>query len=420
MAYNVKFLRGTAEAYAALTAKDSQTFYYTDDNNLYLGEIKLSNAAEIAAAVTRIAQNETDIDNIEAAIGTLESLNTTAKADLVSAINEVLAAVGAGGTNSQVKLTESSSEDYAKVYTLTQGETTVGTINIPKDMVVESGQLVEKPEGTYIELTLANATNDKIYIAVADLVDIYTAAAGAAEVQLAVSADGVISASLVDGGIATAKIADGAITTIKIADANVTKAKLSAEVQTSLGKADSAVQEIKTGTANGTIAVDGNDVKVTGLGSAAYTNSDAYEAAGAAAEVLGTETDSADANTVYGAKAYAKSLDDAMDARMDAVEAAVGTGGSVETQINDAIALLDADITSAAVEAGKGIQVQVVETDGKVTSVNVTGNYDNAYDTKGAAAAAQEAAATDAQNKADAALASAKTYADNALTWGTF
>ena len=51
-------------------------------------------------------------------------------------------------------------------------------------------------------------------------------------------------------------------------------------------KADSAVQSVTEGSANGTIAVDGSDVKVHGLGSAAYTNADAYDAAGTAEEML--------------------------------------------------------------------------------------------------------------------------------------
>lgn len=41
-------------------------------------------------------------------------------------------------------------------------------------------------------------------------------------------------------------------------------------------KADSAVQTVTTGSANGTIAVDGTDVSVYGLGSAAYTASSSY------------------------------------------------------------------------------------------------------------------------------------------------
>lgn len=56
----------------------------------------------------------------------------------------------------------------------------------------------------------------------------------------------------------------------------IPKTDLSSAVQTSLGKADSALQshqQITTGSANGTIAVGGSDVAVKGLGSLAYKNS---------------------------------------------------------------------------------------------------------------------------------------------------
>lgn len=45
-------------------------------------------------------------------------------------------------------------------------------------------------------------------------------------------------------------------------------------------KADSAVQSVVSGETNGTISVDGEEVAVKGLGSAAYTDADAYEKAG--------------------------------------------------------------------------------------------------------------------------------------------
>lgn len=58
----------------------------------------------------------------------------------------------------------------------------------------------------------------------------------------------------------------------------------SESTKNSLALADSALQnsDITTGDANGTISVKGVDVAVKGLGSAAYTNSNAYDAAGAA------------------------------------------------------------------------------------------------------------------------------------------
>lgn len=50
-------------------------------------------------------------------------------------------------------------------------------------------------------------------------------------------------------------------------------------------KANSAVQSVAEGTTNGTIVVDGAEVAVHGLGSAAYTEASAYDASGAAATV---------------------------------------------------------------------------------------------------------------------------------------
>lgn len=90
-------------------------------------------------------------------------------------------------------LTKSTSTDYAAVYHLQKDGTNVGeAINIPKDMVVESGKVVwgSYSDGTftpatnktnatpYVELTLANSTANKIYIAVADLVNEHKAGTG--------------------------------------------------------------------------------------------------------------------------------------------------------------------------------------------------------------------------------------------------
>lgn len=61
---DVKFYKGTSAGYTALS-KDSYTFYLVDNKDLYLGEVKLSNGADLAAAVARVAQNETDISKIQ-------------------------------------------------------------------------------------------------------------------------------------------------------------------------------------------------------------------------------------------------------------------------------------------------------------------------------------------------------------------
>lgn len=233
-------------------------------------------------------------DVLQGEIGTLEDLSTTAKSDLVSAVNEVRAAIQAGGTNATLRVdTSATTEGSAKTYAFYQGDTLITRVEVPKDMVVSSGTVEKNPEGqaegTYLVLTLANATNDKVYINVGTLVDIYTAKKEATQVQLVIdSVTREISATIVAGSITDVELAENAVTTAKIADGNVTKAKLSKEVQDTLdavvsGSLTSA--DITTGVTNGTIAVKGNDVPVNGLGSAAYKSEEDFEVAGEAAKV---------------------------------------------------------------------------------------------------------------------------------------
>ena len=82
--------------------------------------------------------------------------------------------------------------------------------------------------------------------------------------------------------------------------------------------ADSALQkaDITSGSANGTIAVEGSDVAVTGLGSAAFTEASAYDAAGAARAVQ-DDLDSYKTTNDAAVKA-AKDLADANKAALDA------------------------------------------------------------------------------------------------------
>lgn len=63
--------------------------------------------------------------------------------------------------------------------------------------------------------------------------------------------------------------------------------------------ADSAVQSVTTGTENGTISVDGEDVAVKGLGSAAFTDSSAYQEALTAGDYINID-ESNNITTVQG------------------------------------------------------------------------------------------------------------------------
>ncbi len=431
MAYDVKFLRGTSTAFKAIAAPDNKTFYYlTDTDELYLGKQLLSNHLEVEtlkkALDTYKTNNDARVKTVEDNIGTIgdfAEVGATVSAAIVKLANDIKNTQSAGAVTVS---TETTTEGMSKSYTFSQNGKQITVIDIPKDMVVSSGEVVKDPKGqepgTYICLTLANATQDKIYINVAGLVDIYTAAEGATEVQLAFGgANGhEVSATLVDGGVSTDKIADAAVVTGKIADKNVTKAKLEQAVQDSLGKADSAVQTVAEGTANGEILVDGEAVKVHGLGTAAYQNSDAFDAKDAAAnvktELLGDET-TPGAETIRGVKkAVEKEASDraaAVTALEEKVDGALGDGGNVATQIANAIGKLDAEKTAAT---GKAIN-KITQVDGVITEIGELDVADLIATAKGEAV---EAAATDATTKANQALADAKAYTDTVVTWGTF
>ena len=208
---------------------------------------KAEAAQSAAEAKAQAAQDKAD--EVAADLGDVDGLSTTSKT-AVGAINEVLAAVGTGGTAAVVAVNaKGGTDDYAQVYEITQGGVSVGTINIPKELVVESGEVVVNPSGqtagTYIKLVLQNVA-EPLYIDVAKLVDVYTAAQDAAQVQLAINGSNEISATIVAGSIGTTELGDNAVTTAKIADANVTKEKLSAALQGSIDKADAAAPQATT------------------------------------------------------------------------------------------------------------------------------------------------------------------------------
>lgn len=111
-------------------------------------------------------------------------------------------------------------------------------------------------------------------------------------------------------------------------------------------------------------------------------------------ELKGADTDTAASATIAGAKKYADSLDAAMDARVDALEAAVGEGGSVGAQIDAKIQALDVEDAEVA---GQYVSA-VSETDGKISVTRkALPDYSETYDAKGAAAQAL----TDAKGYAD-------------------
>ena len=203
-----------------------------------------------------------------------------------------------------IKKLEAANAGMSASYQLTKDGAGVGAvIDIPKDMVVKSGTVETykagslptgvTEAGTYIVLTLANATEDKLYINVGGLIEYVTGGSAPDDaIQINVASD-------------THKV------TASVKEGSLTLAMMDAGVKASLAKADSAVQRVEVGTTNGTIKVDGTEVAVAGLQDAAYAtveslNATAQDKADAAKTALiGKDNDTDEADTIKGAKKYA-------------------------------------------------------------------------------------------------------------------
>ena len=351
MALNVKFLKGTAAGYTALATKDVNTFYYTDDNNLYLGTIKLSNGADLATAIGRVAQNEEDIEKLQEDLSALlggegagsisemidaavEEAKTALQQDITAnttAINEIKASIGEvpeGKTvlsiieESEYDDTELSTAVAGKAdkattlagygitdaYTKTEADTAISTAvanasHLKREIVdalpeIEAANadtiyMVPKVNGAgeqqYDEYMLINGAFEKIGDSTVDLTNYATTE------NVATAKSEAIAAAATD---ATTK-ANTAETNAK-AYADSLNTAMDTRMQAVETASEDAVKEVKSGTANGTIKVDGEDVAVTGLGTAAYANLDSFDAGGSAAAAEQNAKDYVDEALTWG------------------------------------------------------------------------------------------------------------------------
>lgn len=240
------------------------------------GQVNSVTAANNSVAVAGTAAAPTIAVKISSKDGNVLTLDTTSGKEGL-----YVPTPAAPSTYSITKLSaEATSEGAAATYQLAVDGVPSGTkIDIPKDMVVSSGEVKTVSTANtpysgaavgdkYIELTIANAASDKLYIPVNSLVEYVTSGSSNGDmVVVSIDSNHQVTASITDG--------------------TITKAKLASGVQDSLDAADSALQatDITTGSTNGTISVDGTDVSVYGLGTAAYTASTAYDTSGSAQAV---------------------------------------------------------------------------------------------------------------------------------------
>ena len=270
---NVKFLSGTYAQYSALPTKDANTLYFID-GQIFKGDVSYTDQIVVVSALPdtlvagKIYVNTTDksvtyYDGtsstviIPATVGTIgdstpdtDLANVKAIKDFVAAqIAKIPAAIdytvtlvdetageneltkqtikqGKAGSeatigsivvpNLKMEVKAAPNNGYLKTYQFTYGTGSAFEIDIPKDLVVESGEVIVVADGspvsgltngTYLKLVIANQT-EPVYINVADLCDVYTGKAATDGVSVAISASNEISAALAGKAVAEANLDD--------------------------------------------------------------------------------------------------------------------------------------------------------------------------------------------------------------------
>lgn len=166
------------------------------------------------------------------------------------------------------------------------------------------------------------------------------------------------------GDVAVATQISNAIAALKLSDTYEAKGAADAVKTALLGDAAEAYNTLGK-LENAVIAAQASaDEKTTMEAVEAKDYATKTEAQGYATAVVGVAADTADKDTVKGAKAYAKGLNDATTTRVAALETAIGEGGSVGSQIDAKIA--DLDVPEVAVGTGEIIE-KVSQTDGKIS-----------------------------------------------------
>lgn len=97
----------------------------------------------------------------------------------------------AGGAAVTLNPDAAVTDGYLKTYEIFQGGNSIGKIDIPKDLVVTKGEVIEKEGAKYLRLTIANQ-EAPVDIAVADLAHVYTQGNG-----IEISSGDVVSAKVV-------------------------------------------------------------------------------------------------------------------------------------------------------------------------------------------------------------------------------
>ena len=271
---DVLFKSGTYAQYIGLAAKDDNTIYFIDNGQIYKGETSYTDQIVVVSALPstlvagKVYVNTTDksvtyYDGntstvvVPATVGTIGDATPDTDLANVKAIKDFVAAEiakipaqvdytvtlvdettadgeltkqtikqGEAGSETEVgtivvpdlkmEVKATPNDGYLKTYQFTYGTGSAFEIDIPKDLVVESGEVIVVTDdapvsgltnGTYLKLVIVNQT-EPVYIDVKDLCDVYTGKTATDGVSISVSASNEISATLVGKAVTEANLDD--------------------------------------------------------------------------------------------------------------------------------------------------------------------------------------------------------------------
>ena len=410
------------------------------------GVAKAHRSGITSSQVTRTATAKVDGTTVEAALANLAD------------------AIQTGGTGSVVTVEEVTTgldDSVLKAYKIWQGShedasNLKGTINIPKDLVVTAGSVVNgtwsgdtftEGSGTdkALKLTIANQTAP-VYINPSDFIDVYTGGDG-----IDVSNTNEISVDLATNSGLTFDANDKLKANVKSGDSYIeidsngaiASKGIDSAISTAVNTAKNAIDAYKVNgnsLSNGNWQVDGGDINVDDSAATTETIADAISrlgtAAGAASDKVDTEiaklngdaTASGTASAASGVTktSYINVLNkvDETSGKVNAVgsgstQTAVDVAGAANAAYTDAVSYIDTaiaglgntvtdtcDATAAAVSGVTKTSyvsvangATVVEANGELTSVTL------------------DETSVDAAGAANAAYTDAVSYTDSKLTW---
>ena len=327
-----------AKASDVIAAAKSESALTTFVNNVIAGAGIATDEA-LKTLTTRVGTAENDIDALEGLVG---------EKAVATQISDAIAALKLADTY-EVKGEAAKVQNALDSYK-TSNDTAIAGI--------KTGDVINDFKSVETELGKKQAAGDYAT---------KTEAQGYADAK-----DDAIAAAKKAGTDAQADV-DALKTKVGTVPDNQTVVQMIADAQTAATYDDAAVKA--------DIKKNKEDIATVSalVGDTAVASQISTAVADAKTELKGSTSDTDASATIAGAKKYADKLDTAMDARVDALESAVGEGGSVAAQITAEIAKLD---KADKAVAGKYVSA-VSEEDGVITVVRADlPDYTNTYAAK--------------------------------------